>query len=75
MAIKLTDKLIEEVNSAMADRDPHGILYLRKGAFGDTEIVFGDHYIADINGLWTLYRQLGIVVTTLREDIGIYEEA
>lgn len=72
--MKLTEKLINEINTSLGEKNPHDILYLRKGAFGDTEIVFGDHYIADINGLWTLYRQLGNVVTTLREDIGIYEE-
>lgn len=73
MAIKLTDKLIEEINSAMADRDPHGILYLRKGAFGDTEIVFGDHFIANFNGIWELYKELENAVTVLRDDVGIEE--
>lgn len=74
MAIKLTDKLIEKVNLAMGEKDPHAILYLRKGPGGDTDIMFGDRYIADINGLWALYKQLGSAIEVLKENIGIYED-
>lgn len=73
--IKLTDKAIEKVNSAMAERNPHGGLFLRKGAFGDIEVVYYDHFIVNLNGLWTLNNQVQAVVSVLEEELGIYKEA
>lgn len=74
MAIKLTNELINKVNIAMSESNPHGGLFLRKGAFGDAEVVFHDHYIADVNGLWNLYKELGLMIDVFKKDIGIYQE-